>query len=256
MNQRGFTVVELLIVATVSGLLMGLIAPFSLRLWQQSSQLQASQASLVSRLNSGDFLRDALDSSSGMINQNDLQDNNVGVVDSSNGTGKYWIPLHAVPQTITMPASGSKAAVFYLDRPSIDTSKNIVMNGTLPYNDDVVLYLDGSTKQLLARTLANGSAANNRAKTTCPKSSATTSCPADAVLADNVLSITTRYFSRSGNTIDYTSIVDPNTGNYIGPDFPSVEVVELTIKFSQKATVHNSKTNLNQTVIRVALRNA
>jgi hypothetical protein len=129
------------------------------------------------------------------------------------------------------------------------------MNGTIPYQDNVVLYLNGSTKQLLARTVANGAAPSNRALTSCPPAVATNSCPADTVVADNVASVGMRYFSRSGNSIDYTSIIDPNTGGYIGPDFPSVEIVEFTLNLTQAAQFHNATNTSNQTVIRVALRN-
>ena len=129
------------------------------------------------------------------------------------------------------------------------------MNGTIPYEDNIVLYLDGSTNQLLARTLANPYAASNRARTTCPAAVASSTCPADTVVAESVTGMSMRYFSRSGNTIDYTSIVDPTTGQYIGPDFPSVKIVEFTLNLSQASSMHNAKAATNSTIIRVALRN-
>ena len=129
------------------------------------------------------------------------------------------------------------------------------MNGSIPYEDNVILYMNGSTKQLLARVVANPYASSNRARTSCPAAVATLSCPKDTVIADDVSSVSMRYFSRSGNTIDYTSIVDSSTGEYIGPDFPVVEVVEFNLKLTKKAQLHNGADTINQTVIRVALRN-
>jgi Tfp pilus assembly protein FimT len=254
-RESGLTVVELLVVMVVSSVLMAVVTSFALHYWANSATLSTDEATLVARLNSGDYLREAIDSASGLITQNDLPDSHTANPDPLNITGNYWLPIHAIPQTINIGATGTMTPVIYLNRPSIDTSKNIIMNGTIPYQDDVILYLNGTTKQLLARVVANSSATGNRAKTSCPANLATVSCPADSIVADNVSALTVRYFSRSGNTIDYSSIVDPNTGQYIGPDFPSVEVVEFTLKLFQKAQVHNGNNTTNQTVIRVALRN-
>lgn len=254
-DQRGLTIVELLVVVAVSGIVMSIVTGFALRYWTNSAVLQSDEQTLVGRLNAGDFVREAIDSASGLITQNDLPDSHTMAVDTSIASGLYWKPIHAIPSTISMGASGVYTPVFYFNRPSIDTSKAVIMNGTTPYQDDVILYLNGTTKQLLARVIANTSATNNRAKTTCPAASANNSCPADFVVADNVTSLTTRYFSRSGNTIDYTSITDPVTGYYIGPDYPSVEVVEINLKLTKKATLHNGADTTSQTIIRVALRN-
>ena len=254
-NQRGVTIVELLIVMIVSGLLMGLITRFALNYWSRTTFLEASQETLVSRLNSGDYLRDSIDGAAGMINQNDLPDAHVGKLDPADNSQTHWLPIHAIPGTTNVGTTGTITPLIYYDRPSINTSKNIVLNGTIPYHDVIVLYLNGTTKQLRARTIANSAVTNNRVRTSCPAAQATSGCPADAVVAEDVSSVGMRYFSRSGNTIDYTSITDPTTGAYIGPDFPSVEVVEFTIKFYRKASIHNSTNTLNQTVIRVALRN-
>lgn len=254
-DQNGFTIVELLVVMIVSGLLMGVITSFALNYWSKTTLLEASQETLVSRLNSGDYLRDSIDAASGLIDQNDLPDAHVGAVDPADPSQTHWLPIHAIPTTISVGASGTITPVIYYNRPSINTSKNIVLNGTIPYQDDIILYLNGTTKQLLARTIANSNVSHNSAITSCPAALTTPGCPADAVVAEDVQSVGMRYFSRSGNTIDYTSIVDPNTGNYIGPDYPSVEVVEFTINFYRKSSVHSSTKTLTQTVIRVALRN-
>jgi prepilin-type N-terminal cleavage/methylation domain-containing protein len=255
LHQRGLTIVELLVVIIVSGLLMATISSFALDYWTNAAVLQNDESTLVTRLNTGDYIRNAIDSASGLINQNDLPDSNTGAPDTSVSGNQYWIPIHAIPRTITMGTPGVITPLIYFNRPSIDTSKNVVLNGTIPYQDDVVLYMDGSTKQLLARVIANTAATNNSALTTCPPASATTLCPNDVIVADNVSGISLRYFSRSGNPVDYTSIVDATTGEYIGPDFPSVEVVELTLKLTQKAQLHGGANTTNQTVIRVALRN-
>ncbi|MEO7364666.1 MAG: hypothetical protein ABIV43_04155 [Candidatus Saccharimonadales bacterium] len=255
LDSRGLTVVELLVVMIVSGLLFATISSFALSYWGRTITLSNASTTLVSRLNAGDFLRRSIDSSSGLINQNNLADANTGKPDPGDASGTHWLILHAVPGTITNGASGTITPVVYYNRPSISTSKTIIYNGNVPYEDAIILYMNGTTKQLLARTLANPSAPSNRARTTCPAAIATNSCPADIVVTDNVTSLSMRYFSRSGNPIDYTSIVDPNTGAYIGPDFTSVEIVEFTINLSKKSQFYKATDTSNQTVVRVALRN-
>lgn len=254
-NQAGITIVELLVVITVSLVLMTVTTAFALDYWGTGATLQSDEQTLVSRLNAGDYIRQAVDSSSGLVMQNDIADAHTGNADPSDGTGQYWLTIHAIPGTISMGAAGTITPLVYMERPSLDASKNNIMNGDIPYQDNVILYLNGTTKQLLARTLANPYAPANAAKTTCPPELASASCPPDTVVADNVSGVTMRYFSRSGNPIDYTSITDSLTGEYIGPDFPSVEVVEMKLLLSQQHSLATSQNTSNQTIIRVALRN-
>jgi hypothetical protein len=65
-----------------------------------------------------------------------------------------------------------------------------------------------------------------------------------------------RYFSRTGNTIDYTSIWDGTINSYIGPDFTAVEVVEFTLNLSKKPLFQTTSTTVNNTIVRIALRNS
>ena len=254
-HQAGFTIVELVIVMLVSSLLIGVISGFALNYWGRTIALNTAQSTLISRLNAGDYLRNDINSASGLITQNNLADPNVGAVDPADGTGTHWLIIHAIPTTITNGASGSITPLVYYNRPSVNSSKQIIMNGASPYEDNIVLYLDGTSKQLLARTIANGFAPSNRARTSCPKALVSSSCPADIVVAENVANMRMRYFSRSGNPIDYTSITDPLTLAYIGPDYSSVEIVEFTLNLFKKAELRNAADAQNQTVIRVALRN-
>ncbi len=251
----GFTIVELLVVMLVSSLLIGIITGFGLNYWARTVGLGTAQKAFVSRLNAGDYLRNGVDSASGLITQNDIPESHVGAVDPMDGTGTHWLTIHAVPSTLTTGAAGVITPLIYYTRPSVDTSKNIVLNGSVAYEDDVVLYLDGTTRQLMARTIANPNVTNNAARTTCPAAIATNACPADIVIASDVSSVGMRYFSRSGNTINYQSSTDIATGMFNGPDYPSVEIVEFTLNLYKKGELHNAPNTINQTVIRVALRN-
>ena len=256
LNQQGFTIPELLTVMVMTVMFSGLIMYFTFQFWSSLGTLQSDSETYVSRLNAGDLLRDALNESSGLVIQNSIADSNALAPDPAIATNDFWEPIHAVPGNIANGGSGTYTPVIYFRRPSIDTSKNIIYNGVQPYEDEFVLYMNGTTKQLLLRTLANSSATNNRAKTSCPKNIATATCPADRIVAESVASVDTRYFSRSGNLINHHSIVDSITGEYIGPDYPVVEVVELNLHLSKASVIKGGQNTSNQTVIRVAIRSS
>jgi hypothetical protein len=255
LNQSGFTIPELISVMVVTLMFTSLIMYFALQSWGATETLKSDLQVFTGRLTAGDRLRDSLNSASGLIIQNGLPDTHTLNPDPGNGTGNYWTPLHAVPGSTAVGNSGTTTPLIYYTQPAINSSKDLIMNGVNPYLNEFVLYLNGTTKQLMLRTLANPSASGNSAKTSCPKALASSSCPADLIIAENVSSISMRYFSRSGNTLDYTSIVDPLTGSYIGPDFPAVEVVEFNMQSFKKSVLHGGQDTTNQTIVRVALRN-
>lgn len=253
-NASGFTLPELVVVMVVTVMLSGLVLSFFIDLWGSTATLQNDSETFVTRENAGDRLRDSFNSAAGLITQNGLADSNTNNPDTSIASGNYWLPLHAVPGATAMPSTGT-APLLYYEAPSVTSSKVFIMNGSQPYKDNFILYLDASTKSLMLRTLANPSASGNAKTTSCPPAAATASCPADRTVASDISSVSTRYFSRSGNLLDYTSITDPLTGDYIGPDFPSVEVLELTLSLHRKSTLHSGTDTSNQTIVRIAFRN-
>jgi prepilin-type N-terminal cleavage/methylation domain-containing protein len=256
LDQHGFSLVEMMSVLIVTAIFVGLILVFTFNYWRYGSLLEADMDTFVTRLNAGDRLREMISSSSGLIIQNSIPDTNRHVPDPADSTGQYWIPLHAIPGNKPVGASGTFTPLIYFRRFSFDGSKAFIMNGTQPYEDEYILYMNGSTKQLLLRSLANESAPGNTLKTTCPPAIATTACPADQVIASDIDSIDMRYFSRTGNLIDYTSAFDPDINQYIGPDYPAVEVVEFKLNLAKKPFLQTSIATRNSTIIRIALRNS
>lgn len=254
-NQSGFTVPELISVMVVTLMFTTLIMYFTLQSWGSTETLKSDLEVFSGRLTAGDRLRDTLNASTGLISQNSLADTQTNNPDPAIVSGAFWIPIHAIPGIKPVGGSGTTTPLIYYSQPALDSGKNYVMNGTSPYLNEYVLYMNGTTKQLLLRSIANSSAAGNITKSSCPKAVATTSCPADIIIAENVASISMRYFSRAGNLLDYTSIVDPSTGAYIGPDFQSVEVVEFSMQAYKKSVIRGGQDTTNQTIIRVALRN-
>lgn len=252
-HEAGFTLVELIVVISTSALFIGLILGFGMNYWQNVALMQSDNDTFISRLNAQDYIREIIGTSDGLINQNSIADANTGAPDPVAGSN-YWVTTHAVPQTITLSGTNS-IPILYFRRLSFSTSGTVIMNGSTPYDDEYVMYANPVTRQILVRTLANPSAPNNRAKTTCPPSIATTACPADKVMLSNVASVTATYYSRSGNTINYQSIVDPNTGNYIGPDFTSVEALQYSFHITAKPLFQHTNATVNDTIVRIALRN-
>src|SRR5258708_1612933 len=255
LDEKGFTIVELIVGMTITLVLSGMIISFAFDYWGSSANIQADLETFTTRLDANDKLRELFTNSNGLIIQNSIPDSHTLNPDTSIASGLYWTPLHAIPGLYSVGASGTTTPILYFRRPSVNKTKNIVMNGTQPYDDEYVLYLNGTTQQMLLRTLANSSATNNSATTSCPPQSASSTCPTDKVIADNLTSVNLRYFSRSGNLMDWTSIFDTNTNTYAGPDFPAVEAIELNLHISKKAAFHGVNDSTNQTVIRIALLN-
>lgn len=255
-GQQGFTLAELNVAIILTVFFSILILTFTFEYWRYSYLLEADLDTLTTRLNAGDILREEIGTSTGMIIQNSLADSNTLVADPAIPSGNYWLPIHAVPGNKAVGGPGTYTPLVYFRRPSLNMSGAFIMNGTQPYEDEYVLYIDGSRKALMQRSLANSSASGNRLKTSCPPAIATSSCPADKAIAPDLASIDMRYFSRTGNLIDYTSVTDPNTGQYIGPDFTTVEVVELTINLTKKPIFQKTNATSNSTIIRIALRNS
>jgi hypothetical protein len=239
----------------VTGFLVTLIMYFTFSYWRYTYILEADQDTLSTRLNAGDILREQLGTSSGLITQNGLPDVNRHNPDPADVTGQYWKVIHAIPVN-QAAGTGTTTPVVYFKRFSANASGAHIMNGTQPFEDEYVLYIDGTKKQLLLRSLANASATGNRLKTSCPAAIATLACPADKVIAGEFASVDMRYFSRTGILIDWTSIYDPTTSTYIGPDFTSVDVIELKLNLTKKPIFQKTNATINSTIIRVALRNS
>ncbi|HSX43779.1 MAG TPA: hypothetical protein VLF87_03765 [Patescibacteria group bacterium] len=252
-DESGFTLVELISVIAASALFVALILDFGINYWRYSSLLESDLDTFVSRLDTQDVVRDSIGTTTGLINQNSIPDTHANNPDPTAGAN-YWVTEHAVPGNFSA-ASNTTTPLVYYRRVSVTSSNSLAMNGTQPYEDEFVMYIDGSKKQLLLRTLANPNVTNNKVRTSCPPASATSTCPADKVLMDSLASIDVTYYSRSGNTLNWQSVYNTSTNTYIGPDFPLVEAVQYTFHIQKKTLFQKSTSTINDTVVRIALRN-
>lgn len=247
MDEQGFTLPELISVMVVSLFFVGLILYFGISYWRYSALLESDLDSFVSRLNAQDVVRDTVGTATGLISQNSIPDSHTNNPDPTAGSN-YWVPLHATPGNFSA-TTGSTTPLLYFKRLSVDSSNSVAMNGNIPYEDEYVLYIDGTSKQLLLRTLANPNVANNKIKTSCPISLASAICPADKIILENVSSIDSTYYSRSGNSMSYDSI----SGS---PDFPLVEALQYNFHISKKTLYQKTDASTrSDTVVRIALRN-
>jgi type II secretory pathway pseudopilin PulG len=253
-DEGGFTLVELVSVMAVSALFAGLIMYFGFSYWRYSSLLESDLDTFVSRLNAQDVVRELIGTTTGLIVQNSIPDMHTLNPDPSAGPN-YWIPLHAVPGNTTIGAANTTTPLLYFRRLSITTANAIAMNGSQPYEDEYILYFNGTTKQMLLRTLANLSVVNNKVKTSCPPALASGSCPADRIIISDLASADSIYYSRSGNTINYHASTDPVTGAYNGPDFTTVEALQYTFHITKKSLFIKTNGTYNDTIVRIALRN-
>lgn len=161
--------------------------------------------------------------------------------------------------------------LLYYSQNAAKSDGSLIMNGSTAYQNEYILYHDGATAELRVRTLANPLATNNVAQTTCMPASS--GCAKDKVLLSGVQTVEMRYFSRSGDDIDFRSSCDPDvyacsgtvpakclqTSPYTGCnglDFSQVEVVQLKLKVKKTIESDVNHSIFNSTIIRIALRNA
>jgi hypothetical protein len=124
--------------------------------------------------------------------------------------------------------------------PSRDSSGNIIyIDGahTSLYTDEVIYYLDSSTHRLYRRYIANSGAAGNAAKTTCPTASASSSCPADAVIVDDVANLVTNYLDGNDNSV--TSPSGTEAVSYTVTETRTIHSHTFTGTYSTIATLRN-----------------
>ena len=164
-NQAGFTIVELLVaISLIATISVGLISVFTnyLAIITRNNVLVDMTATSQNLLRS---TVEELRYGAGVRQTNTINDPN-GPSGGWNTTNTNFVIIIAVP---AVDASGA-----YI----IDTTTG------QPYNNELVYFKQDLT--LYKRTLAHGSAAGNKLITSCPSATASSTCPPDRKLAENV----------------------------------------------------------------------
>ena len=268
-NEEGFTLVEMIIVIIMTTILSMIIFGIGYQYIKQAASLNARTNFYGDRLNVSDYLRQNVGLSTGLLNQNSLADSNTLVADPDDVSGTRWRPIHAIPGPLGNP--GMITPIVYYSQDALNASRQAIMNGTEAYQNEFIIYHDGPSSELRVRTLANPLASGNAAKTTC--TTASPGCAKDKVLLSGVQTVEMRYFSRSGEDIDFRSSCDPDAYYCAGTtpasclqappytgcnglDFSQVEVAQFKLKVKKAIESDANYSIYNSTIIRIALRNA
>lgn len=268
-REAGFSLVEMLIVVIMTTVLSMVIFAMGYQYLKQAASLNARSNFYIDRLNVADYLRQNIGLSTGLINQNSIADSNRLVADPADTTNTLWKPIHAIPGSYG--TTTDITPIVYYSQDALRSDRTPIMNGTTAYQNEFIMYHDGPSSELRIRALANPNATGNVTQTTCTTETAT--CPKDKVLLTGVQTTELRYFSRSGEDIDFRSSCDPDvyycagttppaclqTDPYTGCnglDFSQVEVAQFKLKVRKTIESDANHSIYNSTIIRIALRNA
>ena len=268
-RRDGFTLVEMIIVIVMTTVLSMIIFAIGYQYLKQAASLSARTNFYHDRLNVADYLRQNIGMSTGLLNQNSINDPNRLAPDTADMTNTRWKLIHAIPASLGNPTAITP--IVYYSQDALRRDGTPIMNGATAYQNEFVMYHDGPSAELRIRSLANPNAVDNTTKTSCTV--ATSSCPADKLLLTGVQTVEMRYFSRSGEDIDFRDSCDPDVYYCAGTtppgceqvepytgcnglDFSQVEVAQFKLKVKKKVESDASRSIYNSTIIRIALRNA
>ena len=183
-SNSGFTVVEMLAATAIAGILIVLVMSFTVDAFVRIS-VDSAQSDMLSDAHLGlDAITNDIRLSAAADTANRWED--------ANSPGAPGDPYSWVSDTDTI----------VLATAATDSNRNILFDDALHYisskNNNVYFVSNGT---LYKRTLA-APVVDNEAKTSCPKDVATTACPADRALINNVTNFSVRYIN--GNDQDVT----------------------------------------------------
>ena len=199
-TDAGFTIVELLVALTVTGLVIGIMMNFMLNNLVQSS-VQSAHANLLRES------QQTLD-----LVANDIQ------LSANADQNNRWPDANAPSAPLNTFSWASNSTTLVLATAATTSSKTIIFSDPLKYitqKNNIIYFVQNKT--LYKRTVA-ASVAGNGAKTSCPKSIATSLCPADKELVHDVSSFSVNYLDG-----DNQSVTPSNARS-----------IELTLKLSAK----------------------
>ncbi len=183
LDQRGLTLVELGIALMLTAAMSGIIISFAVDKQQQSSQ-QTIQNDLLSNAETG------LNTVANDIRLSARADDN-----------NRWQDVNApgAPSNQLSWQSGSSTLVLAIA--AQDSSHNILFDDAHDYVTTKDNYIYFVTNHTLYKRILAAPKTGNRLKTSCPASSATSSCPADRVILQNVSSFTVQYYDGDNQTV-------------------------------------------------------
>ena len=185
--QAGFSLLELLVAISVTTILLMVAGNFVVN-GTLSANIAYNQTIVQSNTKSAvEIVARTIRSARSVEAANAQPDPNPPVV----GSPYSWAAV-----------SGNNATLI-LAIPARDAANNLLYVDGLHsnlYTNDVIFYLDTSTDRLYKRTIANA-VIGNAAKTTCPPAIATSSCPADTIIVEDIAGLTTNYLDNTNANV-------------------------------------------------------
>lgn len=225
MNQRGYTLVEMLVAISLSTLLMLALGGFATNSVVSTNQDYNKTLVLANSKEAVGIVARQVRLAKSVLANNTIADANAPGAPSNQFS---WASTAGSgnPLVLAVPSRASDGSVIWTD----GTHSAI-------YTDNVIFYLNATTKRLYKRTLANSSAPGNSAVTTCPPTSATSLCPADADVVDDVANMTTNYLKADGTSTSTPS--NTEAVDYTVTESRTISGKTYTGTYSTIATLRN-----------------
>lgn len=215
-DQKGFTIVEMIISVALATVISGVLLFISLNLIGETARARmTADLAIESQILLRAMVEDVrLAGSLSTTNQNTDANAPVG----------GWI-------------TNDPSNIMIIDLPAIDSARNIIYdtNTGYPYDNEVVYH--SSAGAMYRRTLVNPSASGNILVTSCPPSLATSSCPADKKFTSYLTDLTFTFYDDTNTTTS---------------DATLARSVQITVKVQRKIL---GKTVKFDNTIRTTLRN-
>lgn len=187
LHKKGFTIVEVLVAVTVTSILLMVIMNFMADALVNYAVIQARRDLLIQAQEALDKIADETRVSANADLNNRWSDENAP---GAPGNLLSWV---------------SDSDTLILATAAQDSNKNIIFADTANYiteKNNNVYFVSGG--KLYRRRLASP-VDGNTTKTTCPASTASATCPADAELIDNVTNFSVDYLDGNDSEVEPTS---------------------------------------------------
>lgn len=214
-QESGFSLLELLVAATVIGIMAVIVGDFYTN---RLIDYARTDSSIILQTNT----KQALESM-----QKDVRSartieaaNKWSDANGPGGVPYGWISTTGSPSTLVLAV------------PVTDTSGNLVYTDnthTSLQTNDVIYFVDSTSKILYRRVIANpvcasaGGSISCSQRTTCPAASATSTCPVDGKVIEDVANLQVSYF-------DSNNISTPTVANVYSAD---ITLTESRTKFGR-----------------------
>lgn len=183
LSERGFSIVELLVVISVTTIIIIVISTFLINNLQQSTLATAKGNMLHEAQHTLDLIANDVRLSANADTNNRWADNN-----SPGGLNSpFSWQSNGSTLVLATAAEDDSGAVIFTDSKNYITEKN-----------NIIYFVRDGT--LYKRTLAS-TVENNAAKTTCPSPSTSNTCPADKELLHNVTQFSVSYRNGQDNPV-------------------------------------------------------